>query len=187
MGYIFDVPTLHDIVKQGVARDLPMSQLVDFLLVKLREKYGNHVNVDKQWVFNMAGGALGSMYIIHASITEYLIIFGSPIGTDGHTGRHTADDYFFILKGEQWGFKPGQLERMVFKPGDMHHLKRGTAEAYRIPEYCFALEYARGFIPAMLPFGVVETFTNTLDFPTFARTIWLYGKAVVGELLQGKI
>ena len=99
---------------------------------------------------------MGQLWLLHGSITEYLILFGTPIGTEGHSGRYIsrhfprvddvrahfgclfsyyADDYFIILKGEQWGYSQGQIEREVFKPGDMHHMRRREAKGYKIPEY----------------------------------------------------
>ena len=127
------------------------------------------------------------MTLLHSSITEYIIIFGSPIGTEGHSGRFLAEDHFFILEGEQWAYGPGPLARLVFRPGDCHVLPRGHAEGYRMPDRCYALEYARGFIPAMLPFGLADSLTSTLDLRTVARTFRLYGRAVVRELLLGKL
>lgn len=182
---IFDPHDLHTLVKGLLGP--PIDALIPVLRRRLAERYPGHVEAEGEWVFNNAGGAMGAMTVLHASITEYLIIFGSPIGTEGHTGRHFADDWFIILDGEQWAYAPGQLQRSVYAAGEMHHLPRGQARGYKMPERCWALEYARGWIPLMLPFGVADTLGSTFDLPTLARTLKIYGSQTVRQLLRGKV
>jgi C-8 sterol isomerase len=69
----------------------------------------------------------------------------------------------------------------------MNHLPRGEARGYRMPDRCYAVEYARGFIPSMLPFGLADSFTSTVDMVPVLKTMQIYTRAVVGELLRGKI
>lgn len=187
MGFIFDPEVLHLAVKRAVAEGGTLRDKVALLRAELGARYPGHIRQEDEWVFNIAGGALGQMTILHASITEYVIVFGTPIGTEGYSGRFMADDYFAILEGEQWAFGEGEEARREFRPGDMHHLPRGEARGYRMPDRCYALEYARGLIPTMLPFGLADSFTSTLDPKPVLKTMRIYARAVVGELLQGKI
>jgi C-8 sterol isomerase len=66
-------------------------------------------------------------------------------------------------------------------------LPRGSARGYRFPDRCWALEYARGVIPLMLPFGFADTFSSTLDLRSLAKTVRIYGRATVAELARGKV
>jgi len=187
--YILDPVKLHDLAQRAIGvHGNDTKKVVGFIVGELSEKLpGGYINLDEEWIFNNAGGAMGAMYIIHASITEYLIIFGTAIGTEGHTGRHTADDYFHILAGTQLAYSPGSYEPEVYPQGSVHHLHRGTVKQYKMDEACFALEYARGWIPPMLGFGYADTFTSTLDFPTLWRTTWVTGREMVNNLLRGKL
>ncbi|KAI0840028.1 ERG2 and sigma1 receptor-like protein [Hypoxylon sp. FL0890] len=189
---VFKLDELHDLSMRGVKEyGNDTAKIVEYIVKELHENHPSYVNPKwndpDEWFFNNAGGAMGGMYIIHASITEYLIIFGTAIGTEGHTGRHTADDYFHILTGEQWAYVPGEFKPEIYGPGSMHHLNRGTVKQYKMPESCFALEYARGWIPPMLFFGFADGLSSTLDIPTLYRTVVLTGREMIGNMLIGKI
>lgn len=137
--YIFDPPTLHLIAKEAISlHGNDTVSILSHIVTSLKQTHPDftinnafsstpllsdpmtqaiipesYTANDREWVWNNAGGAMGHMFIIHASITEYLILFGTPLGTEGHSGRHTADDYFHILKGEQWAAKAGAFEMEV--------------------------------------------------------------------------
>jgi len=190
--YVFNPTKLHELAQAAIASSPnDTAGMIQHIVTNLTLTYPSNkikLNVDSsEWVFNNAGGAMGAMYIIHASITEYLIIFGTPLGTEGHTGLHTADDYFNILVGEQWAFLPGALEMERYTPGTVHFLPRGTAKQYKMHEGCFALEYARGWIPLMMPFGLADSFTSTLDPITLYHTFRVTGREMIRNIFIGKI
>lgn len=74
----------------------------------------------------------------------------------------------------------------MYRPGDQHYLGWQQAKQYRMPEGCWALEYARGSIISMMPFGLWDTLFSTLDFNTFAHTAQISGKFMLSEMLKGK-
>ncbi|KAF9739545.1 Squalene epoxidase [Paraphaeosphaeria minitans] len=186
--YVFDPTELHILSKSAIAaHGNDTRAVVDYIVEHLAKTHPSHVNVQEEWVFNNAGGCMGAMTIIHASITEYLIVFGTAIGTEGHSGRHTADDYFTILKGEQLAWKAGTFEPEIYPQGAQHLMKRGEVKQYAMKEACFALEYARGWIPPMLFFGYADTFTSTLDFYTLWRTTVITGREMLTNLAKMKL
>jgi len=192
--YVFDPVELNTLARAAIAAHPDDTRsVISYIVQNLTLTYPASANIlalnpaEDEWLLSNAGGAMGAMYIIHASITEYLIIFGTPLGTEGHTGLHTADDYFNIIYGEQWAFAPGALEKEVYRPGDVHHLPRGKTKQYKMHEGCFALEYARGWIPPMMPFGLADVLTSTLDFPTFYHTARITAREMGRNLLIGKI
>lgn len=69
----------------GLDHELAFSKII----VELRKKHPGHIlpDEDLQWVFVNAGGWMGSMCLLHASLTEYVLLFGTAIDTGGHSGE----------------------------------------------------------------------------------------------------
>jgi C-8 sterol isomerase len=72
--YIFTPSDLHDLSLRAIATHGNDTRSVVALIVgELSEKLpGGYVNLDEEWIFNNAGGAMGAMYIIHASRSHLL-------------------------------------------------------------------------------------------------------------------
>ena len=67
---------------------------------ELSETYPGHIlpAEDHQWIFMNAGGWMGSMSILHASLTEYVLLFGTGIDTSGNSGRFMVNIFIFRRK-----------------------------------------------------------------------------------------
>jgi C-8 sterol isomerase len=67
--YIFTPPQLHDLSLRAIgAHGNDTRAVVAYIVGELSDKLpGGYVNLDEEWIFNNAGGAMGAMYIIHAS------------------------------------------------------------------------------------------------------------------------
>jgi hypothetical protein len=177
LAYLFDPDVLREIAKLGAG--LPMQERFLTIARALAERYPGKISEEQEWVFSNAGGVMGQFMILHASLNEYVIFFGSPIGSSGHTGRYSfVKDWAFVLDGEMWYFEQGQIGRDTYRSGDEIVLKPGNAKGYRIVDHAWILEYARGPIITMLPFGLADAFFSTLDFRTILRTFRLYGRHV---------
>jgi len=58
------------------------------------------------------------MKLYYASTSEYIMIWGTPIGSEGHSGRHFAGFWDTVIDGETWYYAEGQFEKTIYKPGD---------------------------------------------------------------------
>jgi len=67
--YIFSPTQLHDLAKRAIGvHGNDTTAVVSYIVKELSEQLpGGYINLDEEWIFNNAGGAMGAMYIIHAS------------------------------------------------------------------------------------------------------------------------
>lgn len=75
--YIFHPTALHTLAQSAIAEHgNDTAAMVQYIAQDLNAKYPKHINMEEVWMFNNHGGAMGAMWILHASITEYVIIYG---------------------------------------------------------------------------------------------------------------
>jgi len=153
----------------------------------LRQRYPGAILDNPEWVFINAGGWMGAFQLLHASVTEYVLLFGTATRTSGHSGRYWADIHDTLLTGEFRQWKEGTVRAFVHHPGDEVIHYRLEATSVTFADDTWMLEYAHGFIPSTMPFALSDSFFSTQDFLTVAKSFKIYGGAVIQQLLRGKV
>lgn len=186
MGHVFNLDKLHEIANKGVG--LPCEEACRVVVEELVRAYPTHVDANQEWIFNIAAGATGIMKVLHGSLSEYLIIFGTPVGTEAFSGRYRLDIHDFVICGEMWTYTEDRWsQRVVTRPGEHAVLRTGQVKGFRLLEDTWMLEYGQGIIPASLPGALGDAIFSAMDGTIICRTLTSYGKLLIRELLQGKI
>jgi hypothetical protein len=71
---------------------------------ELQEHYPGHILPTKhrEWVMHKYSGMTLSMTILHASLTEYVLLTGSALDTDGYLGTHAILKLFYYTLIFDW-------------------------------------------------------------------------------------
>src|SRR5512135_1282875 len=182
MEYLFDPEVIHECALAGIGK--PKPAMFDAIADAIEDRYPGRIDRSHPWIYSIAGGAMIQMKLYYASLFEYLMIWGTPIGSEGHSGRHLTGFWDTVIDGETWYYAEGQFEKSIYKPGDRIYVGPGQARAMNFTDGVWAVEYARGLIPLSLPFGLADELMSTMDFVTAAQTVSLYTDLVCQALGQ---
>ncbi len=169
---VFSPRLIHECAMECL--DLPKPEMFEAFGAALDERYPGLVDQSQPWIYSIAGGAMIQMKLYYASATEYVMIWGTPIGSEGHSGRHCTGFWDTVIDGEMWYYAEGEFHKRVYRPGNQVYVGPGQARAMNFTDGVWAVEYARGFIPASIPFGIAEEIFVCWDLLTAAQTLSLY-------------
>jgi C-8 sterol isomerase len=159
--YALDPYELRDLALQHVGKPVP--QIAADLEHDLVAKYGNMIQTDMPWVLTPAGFVMYQVKMVFARRNEYLGLMGVPVASTGHTGRHPVTYYDTILSGGSRNASATDLIATDVKAGDFLVTRPWEAFTANIDDHIFFLEYCRGPLATIMPFGLANFVFGTLD------------------------
>ncbi|GJQ13023.1 hypothetical protein GpartN1_g4814.t1 [Galdieria partita] len=180
----FDKDVIRKIAERAV--DLPREEAFRNVSKELQAAFPQLI-YDTKWIFINAGGWMGSFYLLHASLTEYVLLFGTAIETSGHSGRYWIDIYDTLLRGTFYQWSEGTTHYVTYSAGDTIYHPRFSATAVHWKEDTWMLEYARGPIISSLLFALSDSMFSTQDWLTIYKSVQIYGRMVIQSLIRFQI
>jgi hypothetical protein len=178
-----DPDVLHSVAEQVAGLPLDGGELITRTVELLADAYPGLIDDGPgRWVGSKAGGVLGKVRFLYFSPREYLVVFGSPTGTQGFSGRYKhVDIHKFLLAGriDSYDLESNDTTALPpLLPGGHTCLDRGHARGLTIHPGSWHLEYGRGAVATTLPFAMVDTLLVSLEFESVRRSTVEFAKLV---------
>ncbi|MBU9763369.1 isomerase [Mycobacterium sp. TNTM28] len=187
MTYKIDPDMLHSVAEQVVGLPLEGGELIAQTVERLAAVYPDLIDTGPgRWVGSKAGGILGKVRFLYFSPREYVVLFGSPTGTQGFSGRYKhVDIHKFLLAGQIDSYdleSDDTVPLPALLPGQRTCLERGHARGLTIHPGSWHLEYGRGAVVTTLPFAMVDTLLVSLELESVRRSTVEFSKLVSRRL-----
>jgi sigma non-opioid intracellular receptor len=175
MSYKIDPGVLLKVAQDVVGLPLEDGELLTRATQLLAGEYPDLIDpTPGRWVGSKAGGILGKVRFLYFSPREYIVIFGSPTGTQGFSGRYKhAQIHKFLLAGQidSYDLESDQTVPMNLLPGEHTCLEKGLARGLTIHPGSWHIEYGRGAVVTTLPFAMMDTLFLSLELESVRRSI----------------
>ena len=173
-SYKIDPDVLHTVAKEVVGLPLEGGELLRRATELLAAEYPDLIDpTPGRWVGSKAGGILGKVRFLYFSPREYIVIFGSPTGTQGFSGRYKhVDVHKFLIAGriDWYDVESDDISAKTLLPGEHAHMERGQARGMTIHPGSWHIEYGRGAVATTLPFAMVDTLLVSLELESVRRS-----------------
>jgi sigma non-opioid intracellular receptor len=186
MPYKIDPGALHEVAKQVVGLPLEGGELISRATELLCDAYPDLIDREPgRWVGSKAGGILGKVRFLYFSPREYIVLFGSPTGTQGFSGRYKhVEIHKFLMAGkiDWYDLESDDAAAMTLLPGEHACMAKGQARGLTIHPGSWHIEYGRGAIVTTLPFAMVDTLLVSLEVESVRRSTVEFAKLVTRRL-----
>ena len=136
----------------------------------------------ERWIGNKAGGILGKVSMVYFSPREYVVLFGSPSGTQGFSGRYKHVSIHKIPAGRpdrfiRFGIR--SITLTITASWRTTCLEKGHTRGLTIHPGSWHLEYGRGAVATTLPFAMAETLLTSLELPSLVLSTKEFARLVL--------
>jgi sigma non-opioid intracellular receptor len=180
MAYRIDPDVLARVAKEVTGTPLAGGELIRRTTELLAAEYPDLIDTGHgRWVASRAGGVLGKVRFLYFSPNEYIVLFGSPTGTVGFSGRYKrVEIHKFLIAGQidSFDLESDDLLPSTLRAGEHTCLEKGHVRGLTIHPGSWHIEYGRGAVVTTLPFAMVDTLLVSLEVESVRRSAVEFGR-----------